>query len=232
MQPSDPKPVNYFSRGRFLDLLAASPLVVWYLLGIGNLVFQIAAGVKQWPADVSQWPAAALNILVSLAIITSLSLFVAIFFARRLPIARAEGALPQIVAILATNLELTIALLPKQPLSPSWNAVASIVLLAGTGGMIYVLRHLGRNFSILPQARGLVTRGPYSRIRHPLYLAETIATLGVTFSYRQPWAALIVVATFPLQLVRMGYEEDVLTRAFPEYAGYMKRTWRLVPGVY
>ena len=31
---------------------------------------------------------------------------------------------------------------------------------------------------------------------------------------------------------RLGYEEEVLERSFPEYADYRKRTFRLIPYVY
>ena len=87
-------------------------------------------------------------------------------------------------------------------------------------------------FSILLQARCLVTHGPYAHIHHPLYLVETIAILGLTLSYRQPWAGLIFLASFVVQLVRINFEEDVLTRVFPEYAAYKCRTYRRIPGLY
>ncbi|HWE05248.1 MAG TPA: methyltransferase, partial [Rhizomicrobium sp.] len=73
---------------------------------------------------------------------------------------------------------------------------------------------------------------PYRRIRHPLYLAGLVGSLGVMLQYRQPWALLVVLATFALQIVRINYEEQVLSRAFPEYAAYASRSWRLIPGVY
>jgi protein-S-isoprenylcysteine O-methyltransferase Ste14 len=38
---------------------------------------------------------------------------------------------------------------------------------------------LGRSISILPQARQLVTSGPYAFVRHPLYLGEMTAMLGI-----------------------------------------------------
>ena len=34
---------------------------------------------------------------------------------------------------------------------------------------------LGRCFGVLPEARGLVTRGPYRTVRHPVYLGEIAA---------------------------------------------------------
>lgn len=84
----------------------------------------------------------------------------------------------------------------------------------------------------MPEARKLVTAGLYSSIRHPLYLAEAVATLGVFLQYRSLAAALLVAAQFAVQLWRMYEEEKVLEAQFPDYAAYRARTARLVPGVY
>jgi protein-S-isoprenylcysteine O-methyltransferase Ste14 len=84
----------------------------------------------------------------------------------------------------------------------------------------------------MPEARRLVTAGIYSRIRHPLYFAEALATLGVLLQYRSVGAALLVAAQFAVQLWRMHEEEKVLAAQFPEYAIYRQRTARLLPGVY
>jgi len=43
---------------------------------------------------------------------------------------------------------------------------------------------------------------------------------------------LLLVLVWALQFQRMKYEEQVLFQSFPEYADYMARTARLVPGVY
>jgi protein-S-isoprenylcysteine O-methyltransferase Ste14 len=42
----------------------------------------------------------------------------------------------------------------------------------------------------------------------------------------------MVLLTFALQFGRMHYEEQVLGRAFPEYAEYKARSRRLIPGLY
>ena len=78
----------------------------------------------------------------------------------------------------------------------------------------------------------MLTRGPYRRIRHPLYLAGLITSLGAMLHFEQPSAALVILANSALQLLRMYFEEMCLTRAFPEYADYAARTWRLIPGIY
>jgi len=77
-----------------------------------------------------------------------------------------------------------------------------------------------------------VTDGPYRVVRHPLYVAEALSTLGVTLQLQQPLGALLAISIYLGQFARMGYEEEVLERAFPEYADYRKRTFRLIPYIY
>jgi protein-S-isoprenylcysteine O-methyltransferase Ste14 len=97
---------------------------------------------------------------------------------------------------------------------------------------VYALAWLGRSFSIMAEARRLVTSGPYARVRHPLYLAEEIAVIGLFLQYASPSTALLVVAHLAFQLQRMRNEEQILRDSFPEYAAYARATRRLVPGVY
>jgi protein-S-isoprenylcysteine O-methyltransferase Ste14 len=84
----------------------------------------------------------------------------------------------------------------------------------------------------MAEARRLVTGGPYALVRHPLYLAEEIAVIGLFLQYASPWSALLVVAHFAFQLQRMRNEEQILRDTFAEYATYARSTQRLIPGVY
>ncbi len=110
--------------------------------------------------------------------------------------------------------------------------VADILLAGGLLFAIASLAFLGRCFGILPDVRGLVTRGPYSVVRHPLYLGELTALLGIALGADR-WALALPLwlVCVGLQLVRTGYEERSLRAVFPEYGQYADRTKRLIPGV-
>ncbi len=101
---------------------------------------------------------------------------------------------------------------------------------AGSVLSAYVLVWLGRSFSIVPEARRLITGGPYSIVRHPLYMTESLAALGIVLLHWTATAAILACLQFCLQLRRMHNEEKVLGAAFPEYAAYAERTPRLLPG--
>jgi protein-S-isoprenylcysteine O-methyltransferase Ste14 len=85
---------------------------------------------------------------------------------------------------------------------------------------------LGDAFSITPQARHLVTRGLYSKIRHPIYVFGTLAFLFVVLAL-QGWPALIIwVVVILIQIFRVRREERVLAETFgAEYTAYRSRTW-------
>lgn len=111
-------------------------------------------------------------------------------------------------------------------------AVAGAFLIGGMGYAIWALFTLGRCLSMMPEVRGLVTSGPYAHVRHPLYLGEMIATLGVLLPILSPRTVAIFIIFCALQLWRTRYEEAMLSSAFAEYADYRQRTARILPGVY
>lgn len=57
---------------------------------------------------------------------------------------------------------------------PVRQTISAIVLALGLVAMLWALGALGTNISVVPQAREVVTHGPYALVRHPLYAAELI----------------------------------------------------------
>lgn len=107
-----------------------------------------------------------------------------------------------------------------------------VLLLVGMGFAIWSLAALGRCFSVVPEVRGLVTSGPYRWVRHPIYLGEITATLGVLLPIMSVINVAIVLLFCGLQLWRTRYEEAGLAAIFPEYSDYQRRTTRLLPGLW
>jgi protein-S-isoprenylcysteine O-methyltransferase Ste14 len=219
-------PAN-FQATKAYDVLIAAPLIVFYGFSMGGLLPQFAAAWRAWPSRDSalQLSALASNMLY-------FAMVIALICLRRMPTAKSQGLLPRAVALVGGNLLVVLLALPRVPLPPASAALSTALAGGGTLAEILILCWLGRSFSLLPEARRLVTNGPYRRIRHPLYLAGLVGSLGVMLQYRQPWALLIVLAALALQILRMNYEEQVLSRAFPEYETYATRSWRLIPGVF
>jgi len=123
--------------------------------------------------------------------------------------------------------------LPPLADPPTWLLFLSAGLaFLGNGLAVLVLRWLGRSFSIMSEARKLVTSGPYRFVRHPLYVTEELAIFGIFLPYWTWIGATFFFLHLVVQLVRLNNEEKVLRAAFPEYADYALRTAQLVPRVW
>ena len=219
-----------FQSSRLYDLGAVTPLILWYGLSIWGLAPKIAAECAQ--LQVSFAPGTAMDVASQATTLAFLGLQIVLFLIRRLPEAKARGVAPRLAALIGSNVQLAFLALPRAALSLPVAALATALVAGGLIGAMVVAAWLGRSFSVFPQARRLVVAGPYRVVRHPLYLVEQIATLGVVLQYAQPWALVIGAASFAAQFPRMHYEEKVLAETYPAYAQYAARTRRLIPYLY
>jgi protein-S-isoprenylcysteine O-methyltransferase Ste14 len=71
--------------------------------------------------------------------------------------------------------------------------------------------------------------GPYALVRHPLYICEEIAIIGIFIQVISFVAFSLVLAHAFIQFRRMLNEEKVLRSTFAEYEHYTAQTLRLVP---
>jgi protein-S-isoprenylcysteine O-methyltransferase Ste14 len=120
---------------------------------------------------------------------------------------------------------------PGSGSAPGLMLAGDLVAVLGCLWLLASVLALGRCFGVLPEARGLVTRGPYRAVRHPVYLGEIAACAGLALAAPSLRNGLVLAVFVGAQLVRMGFEERALTHAFPEYAAYAERTPRLIPGM-
>jgi protein-S-isoprenylcysteine O-methyltransferase Ste14 len=113
---------------------------------------------------------------------------------------------------------------------PSLVLPADLLATAGLAYAVWGLAYLRRSFSIIPQARRLVTGGPYAFSRHPVYLGEIVTAIGINLA-TAGWASALAVIYFMIcEVLRMRWEEDVLARAFPnEYPAYAQTVPRYAP---
>ena len=118
---------------------------------------------------------------------------------------------------------------PEASVSTGLVFAGDVVALVSAAWMLASILVLGRCFGVLPEARGLVTRGPYRLVRHPLYLGELGTCAGLVIAAPSAWNLAVAAAFAGAQGVRMYLEERALANEFPEYVVYRKRTPRLFP---
>jgi len=91
---------------------------------------------------------------------------------------------------------------------------------------------LGRSFGLVPANRGVVVRGPYTFVRHPIYTGYLITHVAFFLADPIPWNAAVILVADTALILRALMEERVLS-ADVEYQGYCRRVgWHLVPGVF
>ena len=110
-----------------------------------------------------------------------------------------------------------------------WTAmpiIGAILLVMGFITWTVARFQLGRSFTAKAEARQLVTRGLYSKIRNPIYVFGSCVIAGAILVARKPVMLLIFVLIIPLQLWRARKESAVLEAAFgDEYRKYRAATW-------
>ena len=201
-------------------LAAAGPVLYF-----GWLVYRQVVG--DWLVLVE--PRLDLETGLAFAAVGYLVLLLATYWAKPPALAERRDWRPVLATVVAID---TLGLSTQQPVTrPDALGIAAGLMLAGTLLAAWASWTLGRSFSLLPQARVLVTCGPYRFVRHPIYLGGLLITAGEVWLRFSPLVVALNVLFILAQIARLRYEEELLATTFPEYATYRRRTSALIPGI-
>ena len=165
---------------------------------------------------------------------------------RGVPVARSRKGKVEVILLALAMLSFFIPLIwiVKPVLAFADYPLRPVPFFAGTlclafGLWLFHRSHadLGTNWSITLQVRekhSLVTQGVYSRVRHPMYTALLLFSVGLALVLPNYVAGPSYgVAMVLLVALRLGPEERMMLEEFGErYSEYTARTKRLVPGVW
>lgn len=216
---------------RTYDLLMRLPLMLWSMFCATLQMAGLARHLRE-ANPALPFAAHAVNLAMRVSTIAFLLLLAASVLLRARPTGKARGLEPRVSAFAGAFLVYAIPFFPRPDLPVTAEMVSTLLVLFGSAAAVYALMRLGRSFSMMAEARRLVTSGPYRFIRHPLYLAEELAIVGIAMQFLSFWTVLILAVHIAFQFRRMHNEEAILAEAFPEYAAYQQRTARLLPGIY
>ncbi len=175
-------------------------------------------------------PGDLLFVLQQLLALTYFTLLV-ILYAVRLPQRGTDHRLAVIfIAFSGTFAAIGASFLPGGSRRPELVLVADLLATAGLAYSVWGLAYLRRSFSIIPEARRLVTGGPYSLSRHPVYLGEIATAVGINLATAGWLSALAIAYFIACELLRIRWEERILAQTFPnEYPAYARRVPRYLP---
>jgi protein-S-isoprenylcysteine O-methyltransferase Ste14 len=221
------------------SMMASLPVAVTTLVGVALLVAASAMLCRRgvgWGAFV--WLAG------SVALVAIRTPHMARNRTNRIVVRRRDGS----EFWLFTGMFLAILVLPLVHLMTGLFAFADYVLpdwatAAGAALQIPVLwlfrrshADLGRNWSPgleVREGHGLVTRGVYARIRHPMYAALWLSALAQPLLIHNWIAGFLAIPAFAaMWAVRVPHEEAMMRERFGDaYDAYAARTGRVIPRI-
>jgi protein-S-isoprenylcysteine O-methyltransferase Ste14 len=94
---------------------------------------------------------------------------------------------------------------------------------------------LGDNYSIHIRVRKghtLVTNSVYKYIRNPMDLAELLFIIGLPLFSSSIISLIFLVPFVLIMILKINFEEALLSKELKGYKEYMKKTKRLIPFIY
>ena len=161
--------------------------------------------------------------------------------ARRLKTGEKDPAQIRVVA-LAGLCFLAIMLIPGFDRRFGWSTVpvpvvvaADLIVILAYALFVRVLRENRSASRVIEVERGqrVVATGPYSIVRHPMYVAMLGLSLATPLALGSWWAFVPALLMIPVLVARIRNEERLLENDLAGYREYMQSTlYRLIPGVW
>ena len=104
-----------------------------------------------------------------------------------------------------------------------WSGLSIALIIGGHAIAVWAIFHLRRSFGIFTEVRTLITSGPYRYVRHPIYVGESFATIGLCDFYPSLFNIAVTIVFLVSQRIRAHFEEQKFLHAIPEYKIFMEK---------
>jgi protein-S-isoprenylcysteine O-methyltransferase Ste14 len=116
---------------------------------------------------------------------------------------------------------------------PPWGVNTGLgVQLIGLAICVVSFLALGRSFGFAAADRGLVRRGPYAVVRHPIYASYLLLQTGYLLQSLSVPNALVLLFVTSCNVGRIRAEERLLATNEGHEAYRAAVRWRLLPGIW
>ncbi len=120
--------------------------------------------------------------------------------------------------------------------SSTLQVVWTVLVVLGLLGAIWARVYLGKNWSgyvTYKENHELVTSGPYKFVRHPIYSSAILMVIGTFLYYPNIFVLAFLISWSTMFIMRTKREEKIMIKLFgKKYEDYIKKTKRLIPGVW
>ena len=143
----------------------------------------------------------------------------------------------RVASILIVLLLLRLGVFKAQAVTrdPWLQVIGLVIFLLGLALAVWARVYLGRNWGMPMSEKAdpeLVTTGPYSTVRHPIYSGILLAMIGTTVAVSLYWlVAVVLLGAYFIYSAVM--EERYMAGRFPDtYPKYKQSTKMLIPFIF
>ena len=111
---------------------------------------------------------------------------------------------------------------PSHHLIQAISFIGLVIILLGQFLCIWGIITLRISFSLLPEARELVTTGPYKLLHHPIYVGYSMVMFAQVLLYQNLYIFTGFIISVSLFILRAKFENSKLS-ILPEYIFYVNR---------
>lgn len=123
----------------------------------------------------------------------------------------------------------------NRPLLPIVHYIGVTLLLLGILLFMLVLITFGQIMTPNPvpgDKYKLNTSGLYGIVRHPMYFTVLVLITGIILYFQAFYSLIWIPVAFIFLLYKIKFEEQFLSKKFPEYPQYKTHTRKIIPFVY